>query len=1180
MTQRDPDATAAHEPAPAAADPTQAHGDGPFTPSAPPNGQTLTHDPNRQTGDSPVDGEAVPVVTGYEILGVLGRGGMGVVYRARQVGLNRAVALKMILGGAHAGPVERLRFLTEAEVIAGLVHPHIVPVYEFGTRGGQPFYSMEYLGGGSLADRIRPGPLPPGAAAELVEALAQAVHAAHSRGVVHRDLKPTNILYSADGTAKVVDFGLARHTSSELTATQAVLGTPSYMAPEQAAGNTRAVGPAADIYALGAILYECLTGQPPFCGETTQQTLELVRTRDPVALRKLNTQVPRSLETVCLKCLHKDPQKRYASADELAADLARFRAGEPVRARRVRSAERMVLWARRKPTQAALVAAVALLLLAAPLFVGMVLLWRAAEDARGQTASALEQVRDSQGKTEAALFREQTARLGEQQAQSRLALEREKADHVSYLRLVGLAHRAWQANEVAEARQYLRECPEPKRDWTWHYVDRLCHAERLTVSDAGPFMAPALSADGRYAAFTTRSGRAICVWDLRDRKQMFRSPEPPPPTAEPVRPEEPGHFLMATFSPDGSRLAWVRHRVLGGGEVSVWDRASGAAVVRFDLPNSFTAEPVAFSPDGARLAAAAETTFAVWAADTGKQLFLLDPKQLEETRLIGCAFTRDGRVATCAVKGAPDKKERVIGLVWDLKTARASAEVPLFGPDQEWEGWKQKERAKAFWGDLHPGGTIPFSSSPDGERIIAPLQVFTDRVRVCRVSDRNPLVLPHGARLYASAADWACGRIATTGDDRSVKVWDARTGALLRTFHGHTQPATFAVFRPGTTELFTVGEENVLRVWDAAADPDGVRFRVPGLGMGVDLGTSSVSGVWASSSDLSRAVVVDAVGDADHSVTVWDTALKRPVGPPLRIRSGDLSFAFAPDNRTLLVTGINGAAAVRRIDPTTGTALGPDVVLAGIGENGGVALSRDGTAVLVHTFPTPAPDGGVRVPVPGGDMQIKLFDAATGKPRRTLEVTGFDIHPQLSADGSALQFRSLGGGWGIVGTETGTENRAQVRFPDGDGRTFETDFFALGPGRQAALVRTKESEPNVLVDPHTGALLARLELSHHARGPVAFSPDGRLLAQWVDPSLGAQVAVEDPQRAPAWTGTGLRIWDVTSGRLVLSLPMSGEVQFLQFSADGHKLLAASRTIDTAVRKRTAHVQIFDATPRR
>jgi tetratricopeptide (TPR) repeat protein len=316
---------------------------------------------------------ARPEVPGHEIVGLLGRGGMGVVYKARQLRLNRLVAVKVVLSGAHAGANERARFQLEAESAARLVHPNIVQIYEVGQHEGRPFVVLELVEGGTLAEAIQGRPWPAPRAARLVETLARAIHAAHQKGIIHRDLKPTNILLAAaidkatdaEPVPKISDFGLAKWLdmdpdspvppASGRTQTGVILGSPSYMAPEQAAGDSRAVGAAADQYALGAMLYELLTGRPPFQAPSVLETLEQVRSQPPVPPSRLQPGVPRDLETIALMCLEKDPRRRYAGALELGEDLHRFRNGEPIAARPVPPWERLWKWAVRRKAVAALI---------------------------------------------------------------------------------------------------------------------------------------------------------------------------------------------------------------------------------------------------------------------------------------------------------------------------------------------------------------------------------------------------------------------------------------------------------------------------------------------------------------------------------------------------------------------------------------------------------------------------------------------------------------------------------------------------------------------------------------------------------------------------------------------------------------------------------------------------------
>jgi WD40 repeat protein/tetratricopeptide (TPR) repeat protein len=302
----------------------------------------------------------------YELLEEVARGGMGIIYKARQIGLGRIVALKMVLAGQLASPAGLARFHREAEAVASLDHPHITPIYEIGEHDGLPFFTMKFMDGGSLSPRAHQFSDDPGAAARIVEKVARAIHYAHEHGILHRDLKPSNILLDAHGEPQVSDFGLARQMSvdSALTQSDEVLGTPSYMAPEQASGPRSRVGVAADVYGLGALLYELLTARPPFKAATSIETLRLVVEREPSRPSGVNARLPADLETICLKCLRKEPESRYASALELAEDLRRFLAGVPILARQASTAERAWRWCRRNPALASTLGSIAVLLVA------------------------------------------------------------------------------------------------------------------------------------------------------------------------------------------------------------------------------------------------------------------------------------------------------------------------------------------------------------------------------------------------------------------------------------------------------------------------------------------------------------------------------------------------------------------------------------------------------------------------------------------------------------------------------------------------------------------------------------------------------------------------------------------------------------------------------------------------
>jgi predicted Ser/Thr protein kinase len=374
-----------------------------LSPHEQPTFAVISQDPTAPSGAS--SPARVRYIGDYEVLSEIARGGMGVVYRARQISLNRPVALKMILAGQLASEADVRRFYLEAEAAANLDHPGIVPIYEIGEHEGQHFFSMGFVEGSSLSAKVANGPLPPREAAEFVRQVAESVQYAHEKGVIHRDLKPANVLLDSQSQPKVTDFDLAKKLEGDsgLTHTGQVMGTPSYMPPEQAEGKN--VGPLADVYALGAILYCLLTGRPPFQAATPMDTLLQVVGQEPVPVRQLNATVPRDLETIALKCLEKDPGRRYASAAAFAEDLRRYLAGEPITARPVGPAERAWRWGRRHPAVAALTATAASLILtvAAVSTVAYLNTSRALAVARTERAAARERLWESltaQGRAE------------------------------------------------------------------------------------------------------------------------------------------------------------------------------------------------------------------------------------------------------------------------------------------------------------------------------------------------------------------------------------------------------------------------------------------------------------------------------------------------------------------------------------------------------------------------------------------------------------------------------------------------------------------------------------------------------------------------------------------------------------------------------------------------------------
>ena len=635
-------------------------------------------------------------VPGYEVIAELGRGGMGVVYKARQVGLNRLCALKMILAGGHAGSDERRRFHAEALAAARLQNTHIVQVYEVGASEGKSFFAMEYCPGGSLADRLDGPPMHPREAAQIVHTLARAVHAAHAAGIVHRDLKPANVLLDADGEPKITDFGLAKFLDAGQGQTQtgAVLGTPGYMAPEQAGGKAKAVGPPADVYALGAILYALLTGRPPFQAATPLDTLLQVVSDDPVPPSRLRVKTPRDLETICLKCLQKDPRQRYATADALAEDLRRFLDHEPIQARPGSVVGRFGKWVQRRPAAAALIGlgvlGVAVLVLGVVLVV-QTMLWVKDRQSLQLAASPTgqEELADAHpfglafspdGRFLAATDRENGVRLIAANPDATTVTLRGHAQPVRGVAFIRDQDGQWLASASGDATvkvwslDLLKEAVQTFKgshpaavnavafspdgqtvagaceDNTVKLWDRKTGQERFVYREHQHAVhCVAFSADGRFVA--SGNGRALSppsgdvkVWEAATGKTLWSNTHK-------------GPVFGVAFSPADDGLATAGSDYL----VKLWSGVSGAVVRARATTGPVNA--VAFSPNGRLLAyGLGDRTVHVEDAATGDERFICAGHGAEVALV---AFTPDGKVLASAGVDGTIK-------FWDMETGKAT----------------------------------------------------------------------------------------------------------------------------------------------------------------------------------------------------------------------------------------------------------------------------------------------------------------------------------------------------------------------------------------------------------------------------------------------------------------------------------------------------------------------------
>ncbi len=607
-----------------------------------------------------------PQVAGYEILRELGRGGMGVVYQARQLQLNRVVALKMILDDRPDRPQEYARFLSEAEVIAGLNHPNIVQIHEIGEAEGRPFFSLEFVQGGSLAQRLRGSdPLPPRQAARLILDLAWGVDAAHRQGVVHRDLKPANVLLAGapnaplgECTPKITDFGLAKRRGEGVKTTAGfILGTPCYMAPEQAAGRAEEVGPATDVYSLGAILYELLTGRPPFQDDAPLVTLQRVLSEEPIAPNQLQRRPPDDLEIICLKCLQKQPPRRYAAAAALADDLERFLDGRPTQARPAAAAERLVMWTRRRPAAAAGlgVSLLALLLMMA-----------------GGAWHTL-QLHDALAAADRARIDAQTERDASLGARD-LAEERERlVREYVYAVQVRQAQQLWYHADLTPMRELLAPYAAPgdsdPREFTWRYLWRLCHSDRRTLEGhTSDVYFVAYSPDGSRLVSAGRDG-VLHLWD--------------PATGRDLHTLD-GHneeVNSAAFSPDGAGLVSVGD----DGRIVLWDLATGSEQRRLQ-DSGDPIQTVAWSPGGRLIATAGrDQLIHLWDVETGRQLA---PLAGHTDQVESVAFNSDGRALA---SGGRDGGV----LVWDMDRMALSRKLDAEASAVQTVAWSRDGRRLA-----------------------------------------------------------------------------------------------------------------------------------------------------------------------------------------------------------------------------------------------------------------------------------------------------------------------------------------------------------------------------------------------------------------------------------------------------------------------------------------------------
>jgi WD40 repeat protein len=1057
----------------------------------------LSHHPRPAESSAPAP-EGV-TVAGYEILGELGRGAMGVVYKARQVRLNRLVALKMILAGSLAGEEERARFRREAEAVARLQHPNIVQLFEVGEAEGRPYFSLEFLDGGSLADKLDGTPRAPRQSAQLVEQLARAIQAAHESGIVHRDLKPGNVLVGSKWVLKITDFGLAKLLQGEpgalapggQTQSGAIMGTPSYMAPEQAQGKSKRIGPAADVYALGAILYELLTGRPPFKAATALDTILQVIGAEPVPPSRFQ-KVPRDLETICLKCLQKEPRRRYASALALAEDLAHFLKREPIQARPVGWAERAVKWVRRRPA------------LAATYLLGVVLLVGGTVG----TAVAYIQIANANEKETAArkdADRKAAAnkQLARQEKQQRQAAKRESA--------LLACDRALALCEVGDARRGL------------HWLARgLEYAEQAGDAPLELFLRSSLAGWRRQLvplqAIRPHPG-GISGWTCDGRTLLTWTARPPGPgtgsaarlfsaaTGEPtgvLRLAHAGRITAAAFSPDGRLIATAG----ADGRARLWEAATGKPVGP-PLRHPGWVYAVAFSPDGTRLL-------------TGSGV-----------------LSRDDRTKELSTKGE--------ARLWDIRGGRpvggalahpGAVVAVAFRPDGKAFLTRTERFRHDHLGEASAGGY--FVTDAEGG-------MFTvgKEWRTARISGR----LKDMGKDFQIPPGWS----------GAARMWDATSLQPIGEPVSHQGECLFAVFSPDSKALVTGGwskkrAKGEMQLWDAATgktllpkgpvdvdqhpiahgafSPDGQAVAIAwdrtalllylGEGKGNLAGTPFREYRLLAHQGVVSALAFSlngkflATGSEDGTAQLWQAGTGQAIGESIEHPEAVVGVAFSSDGRTLATLS---SSTLRVWDARVRL---PDEVLFGPHEQPG---SRS------FEFAEISPDMRflyTEQTVRGGDQRtVELFDRATGKRIGELwPARGNLTAAAFSPDGGRL----------ATGTSDGT---ILLRDPAtlkqvGPVLRHKEAVTALAFRRDGKLLVSGTNKQARVWDLGTGKTVG--QPMPHPRGvtALAFSPDGR--------------------RVLTGCAGKARQWDAATGRPVGHPLNHAEVARVAFSGDGNTIL--------------------------
>jgi WD40 repeat protein len=901
---------------------------------------------------------------GYDVEDEIGRGGVGVVYRAFDPELRRPVALKVLLSAEHASAEEIQRFYREASSAARLRHPNIVPIHELKVHEGKHYYTMDLIEGDSLEDCLRDKRLTMERNLRVMEKIARALHYAHTEGIVHRDLKPENVIIDARGEPQVTDFGLAKILVSDedeithagLTRTGAAMGTPFYEAPEQAAGHSREVDPRTDVYACGCIIYEMITGAPPFVAGNHFEILRMQVEEEPIPPNRRGGSAPADVETICLKCLEKEPKRRYQTAEALAEDIRRFLDGEPIAARRAsvgyvvkrkilrhRTVAAVVTLAVISVLMLTFVKEVLALALLGGMFIVLLAVWAYIRIVRERNEAVLQRDR---AVTSANRERFAKERAEEEHRRSQEALQR------LYFSNVDLAQKYVAAGDCTTADQLLDACPPQMRNWEWGRIKREAHNELLSFEGhTAPVRTVAVSPDGLRLATGGEDGTAR-IWDLNSGEMLFTLG---------------GHedtVRAVAFDPGGRILATA-----GGPTVRVWEIGSGELLHRFE-GHARRVQALVFSPDGRLLASGGhDNVIRIWDCQTGEVPVVLDG---HDTAVWSLEFAPDGQRLASGGFGAGSTVK-----IWHLVQGgeplvlggfEGSVFSLCFSPDGTL-------LASADW-----GGHVKIWDTGLGQEVHsmeghdAPVRVLVFR--------------PDGRRLVSGS------------DDRSLRTWDPSTGRLLDTFTAHADVISAFAYLPDARRVVLAVVGRAVKMWVMGEDPTcqvlkghldeimSVAYSRDGKVLASGSADRTVK-IWdphegrelltlEGHEDAVRCVAFGAdgkmlaSGDAAGKVRLWDHRDGREILCMERHEGAVHDLAFDPEGRRLASAGAEGLVKVwaARLEDEV------DLTLqAHAGGAASVAFSPDGT----------------RLASSGRDGNIKLWDTSTGRSIKTFDGASGDV---------------------------------------------------------------------------------------------------------------------------------------------------------------------------------------------